>query len=448
MPTNLGDRPLGGANKSTAFQSISSSVMLNQQSLYADPYVKYLAASADPVQSVREFNALYAGLAGTAASSGSKFGNSFEELQALLRANKYSDGKSAIGIVDSADRTGLAKAIQDSLAMGQTDVIQFLTALSASGGRGGGIKQPDTTKKFTASVNKALQYKDLGDATRELTDSFILAYGVAPSQSLFADFQAKWNAELKAQTPDTTTKNVTKFVPVYDKTKPILTKSGKQKLDKDGNPMYQQLKNAEGILQYETSTKTRTSTEGMGFTDEEQKAFMANYLATNMPGMEGGEDIGGAAKNIYDAIVEVNRNNFEPIPTFQSVAGTIAEIIGSGNSEVATTLIQKYQDKIRRGASKRFMSLSDDINAGDDAAPAIDKVLSSVSQALETTVGIDDPIMLQILNYKDDKGVYRLPNDLELSKLLMNDPRMARTSRAVNEAVNLSQSLQSQLQLG
>jgi hypothetical protein len=56
--------------------------------------------------------------------------------------------------------------------------------------------------------------------------------------------------------------------------------------------------------------------------------------------------------------------------------------------------------------------------------------------------------MLQILNFKDDKGVYRTPNDLELSKLLMNDPRMARTSRAVNEAVNLSQALQSQLQLG
>ena len=94
------------------------------------------------------------------------------------------------------------------------------------------------------------------------------------------------------------------------------------------------------------------------------------------------------------------------------------------------------------------MSLTDDINAGNDAAPTIDKLITSVSQALETTVGIDDPIMLQILNYKDDKGAYRLPNDLELSKLLMNDPRMARTSRAVNEAVNLSQSLQSQLQLG
>ena len=81
----------------SVFQSISSSVLLNQETLYADPYVKYLAAAGDPVKSADEFNRLYAGLVGTAASSGSKFGNAFEELQALLRANNYSKGKSATG---------------------------------------------------------------------------------------------------------------------------------------------------------------------------------------------------------------------------------------------------------------------------------------------------------------------------------------------------------------
>jgi hypothetical protein len=447
VSTNLGNRPFGGADRSTAFQSISSSVLLNQQTLYADPYVKYLASSGDPVASAREFNKLYSGLAGTAASSGSKFGNAFEELQALLRANNYSDGKSAIGIVDGADRTGLAKAIQDSLAMGQTDVIQFLTALSASGGRGGGIQQPDTTKKFVSSVTKALQYKDLGDATRALTDSHIITYGYAPSQSLITDFQKKWNAEVKAQSPTTTTKNVTKFVPVYDKSKPILTKSGKPKLDKNGKPMYQQLKNKEGILQYEPVTKSKTFTTGEGFTAEEQQAFMANYLATNMPSLDP-KIIGGAAKNVYDALAEVSRNNYDTVPSFQALSPTIAKIIGAGNSEVAKTLIQKYQDDIRRNAASRFMSIAEEINAGNDAKPIIDKYTSLATQALETTIGIDDPIMKSILNYKDEKGNYRLPNELEISNIFMNDPRSARTSRAINEAVNVSQSLQSKLQLG
>jgi len=456
----------------TAFQSISSSILLNQNTLDADPYVKYLAVSGDPVASAREFNTLYAGLAGTAASSGSKYNNAWEELQTLLRANKYSTGKSAIGIVDGSDRTGLAKAIQDSLAMGQTDVIQFLTALSSSGGRGGSagtvIKQPDTTKKFAASVSKALQYKDLGDATRALTDSFMLAYTTAPTEDLIEDFKKKWNAEMKAQTPSTTSESVTKFEPVYntkkpiyDKKKPVLTKSGKpkkdakgniiyqQKLDKDGKPMFEQLKNKDGILQYKAITTTKEEVAGEGFTAEEQQAFMASYIAANFPqGNWDTETVGGAAKNIYDAIVEVNRNNYEKPPSFQEMAPLITQIIGTGNSEVASGILQKYVDGTRSKTAKRFMSLADDINAGNDAKPIIDRYTDIVSTTLESSVGVDDQLMLSILNFKDDKGNYRLPNDYELSTMLMNDPRRARTSAAKNEAVNLAQSLADKLRIG
>lgn len=455
--------------KKTAWQSISSDILLNQNTLYADPYVKYLTASGDPVAAAREFNRLYAGLAGTAASAGSKFNNSWEELQTLLRANKYSNGKSAIGIVDSADRTGLAKAIQDSLAMGQTDVIQFLGALSASGGRGGTtIKQPDTTKKFNTQVTRALQMKDLGDATRALTDAYMLAFTTAPTQEMIADFQNKWNAEVKAQTPSVTSEAVTKYVPVsdksqpiFDKTKPVLGKNGKpkkdskgniiyqQKLDKDGNPMFKQLKNKEGVLQYEAITSTKTTTPGEGFTAEEQQAFMANYIATNYPSEQWNLDtIGGAAKNIYDAIAEVNRNNYENVPTFQEIAPLITQIIGTGNSQVASELLQKYVDTTRSKTAKRFMSLADDIAAGNDAKPIIDRYSNVASSTLETTIGIDDPLMLSILNYKDDKGNFRLPNDYELSTMLMNDPRRARTSAAKNEAVNMAQSLAQKLQIG
>lgn len=461
--------------KKTAWQSISSDILLNQNTLYADPYVKYLTASGDPVAAAREFNRLYAGLAGTAASAGSKFNNSWEELQTLLRANKYSNGKSAIGIVDSADRTGLAKAIQDSLAMGQTDVIQFLGALSASGGRGNtAIKQPDTTKKFNTQVTRALQMKDLGDATRALTDAYMLAFTTAPTQEMIADFQKKWNAELEAQTPSVTTATVTELAPiydkksgiVYDKTKPVLTKSGKpkkdskgniiyqQKIDKFGNPVFNSVKvNAEGVKQYKTVTrpsgKASTMTFGEGFTPEEQQAFMANYIATNYPSEQWNLDtIGGAAKNIYDAIAEVNRNNYENVPTFQEMAPLITQIIGTGNSQVASELLQKYVDTTRSKTAKRFMSLADDIAAGNDAKPIIDRYSNVASSTLETTVGIDDPLMLSILNYKDDKGNFRLPNDYELSTMLMNDPRRARTSAAKNEAVNMAQSLAQKLQIG
>jgi len=56
--------------------------------------------------------------------------------------------------------------------------------------------------------------------------------------------------------------------------------------------------------------------------------------------------------------------------------------------------------------------------------------------------------MVRILNYKDDKGNYRLPNDFELSSLTMDDTRSGGTSRAINQSVNVAQSLKSQLQIG
>lgn len=424
----------------TAFQSISQTVLLNPESLTSDPYVKYLEVASDPVAGAREFNALYAGLVGTSPSAGTKYNNAWEELQALLRAKNYSKGKSALGVVDAADRSGLAKAIQDSLGMGQTDVIQFLTALK---GRPGGPKQVDTTTKFSTQVTRALQLKDLGDATNTLTDAYMLAYNTAPSADLITDFQKKWNAEVQAQTPSTQTRSTTVMVPVYD------SKTGKQKIGKNGKPVFKQLVNAEGVKQYEPVTTSESLVAGEGFTAEEQKQFMANYIATNFPSKKWNvNEIGGAAKSIYDAMVQIHNNNFDEPPSFEDAAPFITRIMGTGNSEVANQLIGEYQTKVRGGAAQRYMSLTPDITAGSDAKPIVDRLSGTVSEALETYVGLDDPFMVRVLNFTDSKGNYRLPNEYELSNMIMEDPRMGRTSKAINQSVNLAQALKSQLQLG
>jgi hypothetical protein len=52
---------------------------------------------------------------------------------------------------------------------------------------------------------------------------------------------------------------------------------------------------------------------------------------------------------------------------------------------------------------------------------------------------------MQVLNYKDDKGNYRLPNDFELNSLVMNDKRFDGTSTAINTAVNMAQTLKNAL---
>lgn len=424
----------------TAFQSISQQVLLTPEALASDPYVKFLEASGDPVAGAREFNRLYAGLVGTSASAGTKFNNAFQELQALLRAKGYSKGKSPLGVVEGLDRTGLAKAIQDSLAMGQTDVIQFLSALNT---KPTGPKQVDTTTKFSTQITRALEYKDLGDATNALTDAFMLAYNIAPANDLIIDFQKKWNAELEAQTPSTQSRSQVVMVPVYN------SKTGKQKKDKNGKPMFKPLLNAKGQPTYEAITTSDTMKAGEGFTSEEQKQFMANYIATNFPQKDWNMgEIGGAAKTIYDAMVQASQNNFEKPPTFEEAAPLITRIIGTGNGEIATQLIGQYQLDKRNSAAKRYMSLAPDIAAGKDAKPIVDNLSNSLSDAFETYVGIDDPFMVRVLNYKDDKGNYRLPNEFELSSMITEDPRFAKTSKAINQSVNLAQSLKSQLQIG
>jgi len=424
----------------TAFQSISQQVLLSDQALASNPYLKYLEVSGDRLAGTNQFNKLYAQLVGTSPSAGTKYPNAWEELQTLLRAKGYSKGKSQIGIVDDKDRAGLVKAIQDSLGMGQTDVIGFLTALK---GGPSGPKQVDTTTKFSTQVTRALQLKDLGDATNTLTDAYMLAYNTAPSADLIADFQKKWNAELTAQTPYTQARNQVVMVPVYD------SKTGKQKIGKDGKPQFKPLLNAEGVKQYEPVTTSESMLAGEGFTPAEQKQFMANYIATNFPSKKWNvEQIGGAAKNIYDAMVQINTNNFEKPPTFTEAAPFITRIMGTGNSEVAKQLIEEYQSKVRKGIAQRFMSLTPDIEAGNDAKPIVDKLMGFISESLETSVGMDDPLMVRILNFTDSKGNYRLPNDFELSTMVMDDSRMARTSKAINQSVNLAQALKSQLQIG
>lgn len=424
----------------TAFQSISQQVLLTPETLARDPYVLYLGAT-DPLAKARTFNQLYAGLVGTAPSAGSKFNNAFQELQALLRAKGYSKGKSPLGIVEGADQSGLTKAIQDSLAMGQTDVIQFLSALSAR--PGAGPKQIDTTTKFSTQISRALQLKDIGDATNALTDAFMLAYNIAPSNDLITDFQKKWNAEVEAQIPSTKARNQVVMVPVYD------SKTGKQKKDKNGKPKFKPLVNAEGVKQYEPVTTSETMIAGEGFTEEEQTQFMANYLAVNFPTKQWNmEKIGGAAKTIYDAMVQVSNNNFEKPPTFEEAAPIITKIIGTGNSQVASQLLEEYQSNVRSMTGKRFMSIAEDLAAGKDAKPLVDNLSNFFSEAFETYVPPEDPIMVRALNYIDDKGNYRLPNQFELTTLATEDRRYATTSRAINESVNLAQALKSQLQLG
>jgi hypothetical protein len=91
------------------------------------------------------------------------------------------------------------------------------------------------------------------------------------------------------------------------------------------------------------------------------------------------------------------------------------------------------------------MGLADYINAGEDADKYVKPMLEGISALLERNFTIDDPFAIKVFNFKDDKGVYRMPNALELNQMVIDHPDYGKTATAVNQAVDMTQSLRSKL---
>lgn len=412
-----------------------------------NPYIQLLSSS-DVYQRTQYFQQIYKTLSAQAAPAG---GTMFDQLQTMLRKYNFSKGATPIGIVDPKDIDGLAEATRGAIATNAPDIFSFLSTIGQFGGRGGAgqaIKQPDTTTRYVRQVTAALQSMDLGDASKKYNDAFFLAYGSLPDEMSIKEFQNAWNAEVRQQRADTTTETKIQKAKVYDKDSPpvIDPKTGKQKVDKFGSLVYKnQLKNAEGVLQYKDITTQISRTPGMGFTPEEQTEFMADYLAANFPDVQDAENLGGVAKTIYDSIVKLDQDNYREVSNFASVAPVIREVIASGNADVAQEYIRQYTDRIRKDTGKKYMALSESLAEGQNAADVVKPLLNEISAALETSVDIKDPLVVQMLNFQGSDGTYRLPNELEKNQLYIKDPRFARTSTAINNSVNTVQTLRNRL---
>jgi hypothetical protein len=204
--------------------------------------------------------------------------------------------------------------------------------------------------------------------------------------------------------------------------------------------------NQSGQLQYETTTTGTSTSQGEGFTTEEQKQFLSTFLAQNYPGVDFSEgDVGGAAKSIYDAVVELHKANYTTPPAFASVSGLITQIIGSADEKVQTELFNQYSSDVQNSALTRFNSLSSVVKPGENASKYISPVLTTLSTALEKEITADSDIGKQILNFKGEDGKYRMPNDFELNKFIKSLPDYGKTSAAINDSVNIFQSLKNAL---
>jgi len=376
-------------------------------------------------------------------------GTQLEYLQTLMRRGKFSKATTPLkgGMIGPGDAAGLDAVIALAYASNK-DPLTYLEDYNATL-VAKGPKQQDTTTKYTKQIQTALQFKDLGDARQYYNDAYFKAYGQYPSAELDKKFQDSWNANVLTQDKPTTTSTKTEFAPVYDKSsKPVMDKAtGQQKKDKFGNLVFSKIAvNQSGQKQYETVSTGRSVSEGEGFTADEQKQFLATFLSENYPTADFNvDDIGGAAKSIYDGIVELHKANYTTPPPFAAVSSLITKMIGTADDKVQDELFNQYSADIQNNAVTRFNSLSSVVKPGENAAKYIAPVLANLSNVFEKQITIDSDIAKQVFNFKGEDGKYRMPNEFELSKFIKSRPEYGKTSTAINESINMAQSLKNAL---
>lgn len=424
----------------------TQTVAANTLGIYSDPtnpYVRFVTTT-DLVAKQQALMDIQRQMSGPGQGG---YATEFQAMQAMLRKAGLSKSTTPLGIVGIDEMAALDKVISAAIPS-QLSPLAYLANYNTSL-KPTTIAQPDMATQYTKQVQSALQYKDLGDARQAYNDSYFKAFGQFPAPELDKKFQDSWNAQVKSQTQATTTETKNEKVYLYDtKSKPVIDKStGKQKVDLAGQKIYTgKLKDDSGVYRTKTISTGASKSMGEGFTAEEQTQFLADFLVQNFPDAKFNvKDIGGTAKTIYDTLASYNKSNYEVAPDFATVAPLIKNIMSHPDEKVQAEMFNQYVGDLQKKSSGRFMAIQGMLQPGENANKYVDPVLKSLGNALETTLDIKDPLALQALNFKDDKGNYRLPNDFELSQMVMNDKRYGTTSAAINTAVNMGQSLQNAL---
>jgi hypothetical protein len=402
-----------------------------------DPFVLF-AQTTDPVRK-----------AGYLMDIQKAMGADFVEMQALLRKSGLSKSTTplGVGVVGLDEASAIEKIILASISS-QLLPLDFLKAYNSTVKPKDGPAQQDTTTKYTKQIQTALQFKDLGDARQYYNNAYFTAFGQWPAPELDKKFQTAWNTQVKQQNQPTTTAGKTEFAPIYDtKSKPVIDpKTKKQKVDKFGNKEFSSIKTVDGVKQYKTVSTGTSTKQGEGFTAEEQTQFLSDFLVENFPEASWNvDDIGGSAKTIYDTIKAYHTGNYDAAPDFATVSPLIKNLLSNPDEKVQNELYEQYISEIQAKSGSRFMAIKNSLKPGETANKYIAPVLQTLSAGLETNIGIKDDLAVQVLNFKDESGEYRLPNEFELQNIIKSDKRYEGTSAAINTAVNMAQSLKNAL---
>lgn len=322
------------------------------------------------------------------------FNNKLDYIQALLRGSGLSSDTTERGIIGNKD----VKALQDVSRIALQNGVPFLNMLQNL------YTNKSSAVTFSKSISVAIKLLDPTDAKSTLSDAYFKYYGAFPSTNQISEFEKLYNAEAKRQMAKSTTTTTT---------------SGQ-------------------------TSSSKTTTLGEGFTEKEQEQFLASYLVKNFD-VATKENLGGVAKSLYDNIIATHKNNYLSEPDLPSVASVLKQVLDAPDDAVANELLNNYKNQQRKVASKQYLSVQNELLAGEDAATYTKPIVDFLTKASGRTINYDDPFIKKALNYKDEKGNYRLMNDLELKNAWMSDPRYATSPGAITEAVQMAKTITQQL---
>jgi hypothetical protein len=281
-------------------------------------------------------------------------------MQALVRQSGLSKGKGPLNSVDTQDLSAITNVYKNAYLQGvdwQTWLEQYAQSPYASSNSG---------PKFSKEVSSALQMIDKTDAENILSKSYYEAYGKMPTGGQIETFKTSFNKEAQRQLAQTTRTGTT-------------TGAGTDS----------------------TSGTSKSVTSGLGFTEAEQKDFIAGFLKDNYKIT--GEETSGRVKTIIDDIKRVYRDNLLPEPSMQELTAFAADAIGTGDDATYQQKINAKIQGIRLSAGKFFPGANDLLTAGTDIAALADPMAKSFNSVLGTNVLSSDNRIKAMLNYFDGK---------------------------------------------
>lgn len=417
MAVNLGNSAAGPIT-GTAQQSISA-IVRAQGGLYenafsiTDPFA-FAATAATKLDALKKSSTLRPGM------------TDFEYMQALLRSSGKSKGTGPLGSTDNKDIAAFKTVLQNAYLDGVTWDM-WLTNDIKYGAKPAGPKVTSYNPIYSKDISTALKLIDSTDAENILSDTYFKAFGEYPTADLISKFKSSYSAEEKRQKATITSESTTTPVPV-------LNSKGEPTFNKDGTPRMKYVK------------KSTESTTGRGFTENEQKDFLAQYIVDTSPkGAFDAATIGGAAKTYYDMLTNVHSANYEDVPNIAELTPVIKSLLAATDQGVIDETVKKYQTDVRTRIGTKFMGVSEYVKSGGDAKTIIDPLLKSLSTTLETNIDQNDKLAIKLLNFQGSDGKFRLPNQYEIDEAVKSDSRYLATSASKNEAVNLFQSLKGAL---